>query len=117
MKYKMVIAVREDLKISSGKIAVQVAHAAVECALIAKRKKRKWFKEWYDEGQRKVVVKVKNVDEIMDLKKRAEKLKITTSLIRDAGLTEIPPGTITSLGIGPAPEEIINKVTGNLPLL
>ena len=117
MKYKMVIVVREDLDISCGKISAQVAHAAVECALIAKRKKRKWFKEWYDEGQKKVVVKVKDIQEMMRLKKRAEKLNITTSLIRDAGLTEIPPGTVTSLGIGPAPEEIINKVTGNLPLL
>ncbi len=117
MRYKMVIVVREDLKISCGKIAAQVSHAAVECALISKRKKRRWFKEWYNEGQRKVVVKVKGERELIELKKKAENLKLTTSLIRDAGLTEIPPGTITSLGIGPAPEEIINKVTGNLPLL
>ena len=117
MKYKMVIVVRGDLDISCGKIATQVAHAAVECSLISKRKKRTWFRNWFLEGQRKIVVRVGSLHELLLLKKRAEKLNIVTSLVRDAGLTEVPPDTITALGIGPAPEEIINKVTGNLPLL
>jgi len=40
-----------------------------------------------------------------------------TYLVVDAGHTEIPAGTKTVLGIGPAPDNIIDKITGDLPLL
>ena len=58
MEYKMVIGVRTDLKLSKGKTAVQVAHAAVACALKAKKHHKIVFSNWYNEGQKKVVVKV-----------------------------------------------------------
>ena len=52
MEYKLVVAVREDLNLSKGKMAVQVAHAAVAAALEAKANHPKWFKAWMDEGQK-----------------------------------------------------------------
>lgn len=115
--YKMVIVVREDLNLSKGKLAVQAAHAAVACALKTKKNKSKWFKKWMDEGGKKAVVIVENEKEFYPLKEKAEHLNITTTLIEDAGRTEIPPGTKTVLGIGPAPSNIIDQVTGELPLL
>jgi PTH2 family peptidyl-tRNA hydrolase len=117
MDNKMVIVVRQDLKLSAGKMAAQVAHAAVNCAFAAKRRTPEWFERWYSEGQRKVVVKVPNLQELYAVKTRAEDLGLVTSLITDAGMTEIPPNTVTCLGIGPGPEATVDKVTGDLKLV
>jgi len=114
---KMVIAVRKDIKLSPGKLAAQVAHAAVNCALSAKKRKTDWYERWYAEGQKKVVVKVKDLKELLELKMAAESAGLVTSLITDAGMTELPPNTTTCLGIGPAPDNLIDKVTGHLGLM
>ncbi len=114
---KMVIVVREDLNLSCGKLAAQVAHAAVQCTLESEKRKNPHLKEWLREGQKKVVVKAKDLRALYELEFSAKNLGLVTSIIRDAGLTEIPPGTVTCLGIGPGPENIVDKVTGSLPLL
>ena len=58
MEYKMVILVRQDLKLPKGKMAAQVAHAAVEAAVKSSDSK---VDGWLSQGQKKVVLKV--VDE------------------------------------------------------
>ena len=116
-EYKMVIVTRKDLSLSAGKLAAQVAHAAVNCALVSKTKKPTWFGRWQREGAKKVVVKVDLLEEFFALKEKAEDLGLVTSLIEDAGHTEIPAGTQTVLGIGPAPNNLIDQVTGELALL
>lgn len=115
--YKMVIVTRKDLKLSPGKLAAQVAHAAVECALETKKRNSKWFMKWSREGAKKTVVKTECLEDFFLLKEKAEKLDIFTIIISDAGHTEIPAGTKTVLGVGPAPDNLINQVTGDLSLL
>ena len=118
-KYKQVLVIRNDLGMSCGKISSQVAHAAVSLYEIAKNNKKykKWLKKWINEGQKKVVVKGRDERELFELYDKGKKLGLPVVLIQDRGLTEIPPGTRTALGIGPAPEAEIDKVTKNLPLL
>jgi PTH2 family peptidyl-tRNA hydrolase len=116
-EYKMVIVTRSDLSLSAGKLAAQVSHAAVTCTLLTKKNKPDWFAKWQREGAKKVVVKVETLEEFFPLKEKAEKLGITTDIVTDAGHTEIPEGTQTVLGIGPAPSNLIDQVTGELALL
>jgi PTH2 family peptidyl-tRNA hydrolase len=115
--YKMVIVTRNDLSLSAGKLAVQVSHAAVICTLLTKKNKPEWFSKWQREGAKKVVVKVESLDDFYLLKEKAESLGLSTTIIADAGHTEIPEGTQTVLGIGPGPSNLVDRVTGELPLL
>lgn len=115
--YKLVVAVRSDLKLSRGKLAVQVAHAAVTCAIRASKKDKKNFRAWYEEGQKKVAVKVPSLQALHQLQAQAKLAGLTTALIRDAGHTEVEPGTVTCLGLGPTPNEKLDKLTGELSLV
>lgn len=115
-EYKLVIVVREDVDLSPGKMAAQVAHAAVMAALEAKGHSEKWFSQWLREGQKKVVVRGESLAELRQLEMEARKLKLVAAIVQDAGMTELPPGTITCLGIGPGPNNIVDQVTGHLPL-
>ncbi len=114
---KLVVLVRNDLKMTKGKIAAQVAHAAVNCAFASKKKDAANFNAWYDSGQAKVVLRVDSERELFEFKAVAEALGITCSLITDAGRTQIEPGSITCLGIGPEKVSVLDKITGDLKML
>ncbi|MCY0868876.1 MAG: peptidyl-tRNA hydrolase Pth2 [Desulfurococcus sp.] len=114
---KQVIVVRSDLEISKGKIAVQVAHASVIAAFEAFHKRREWFEEWWSSGQKKIVVKASGEEELVKRYREAVSRGLPASIVRDAGLTEVPPGTLTAIAIGPAPDRDVDALTGDLKLL
>jgi len=116
-RFKQCIVVRVDLGMSKGKLASQVGHAAVSTAEIARKNKWKWWNLWIKEGQMKVVLKVNSKTELEILCDRAKNLDLPCVQIVDRGLTEIQPGTITCIGIGPAPIAKVDIVTGDLTLL
>ena len=95
---KLVVLVRQDLRLPKGKLAVQVAHAAVECVLKASEDD---VEPWLDEGGTKIVLKVAGRKELFKYKKAADDSGLNNVVIADAGKTTVPPGTITCLGIGP----------------
>ena len=115
---KQVIVVRSDLKMGKGKVAAQVAHAALDAADVARRKHPGWYDSWRAQGQAKVVVKTDGGEAALEeLQKQARTMGLPVSLIQDRGLTQLEPGTTTCLGIGPGPSDEIDKVTGKLKLL
>jgi len=110
---KQVILVRKDLKMGLGKAVAQACHASLGSAL---KCNRKIIEKWMKEGGKKVVLKA-SLQEILEAEKKARKAKIPSFLVVDAGLTQLEPGTVTALGIGPHEEEKIDKITGKLKLL
>lgn len=117
LQYKMCIVIRTDLGMSVGKMIAQACHAAVGANEDAKRLNHKAWIKWREEGAKKVALEAESLEEIEELAKGAEELDIVSVTIHDAGLTEIPPGTVTALGLGPDRSDRLDKVTGNLPLL
>jgi len=115
--YKIVLVVRGELRLTEGKVAVQVAHAAVMLFQEAQRRHRDELDAWLAQGQKKIAVVAPTLDELDRLAREARARGIPTVLVEDAGLTEVPPGTKTVLGLGPARGGELDAITGALPLL
>jgi len=113
---KQIIVVRIDLDMGKGKIAAQVGHACVLGAEHVRKSNPDWFKEWWG-GQEKVVVRVSSLKELEEIKEHAFSLNVPCSEVTDAGHTQIEPGTTTCVSLGPAPEDLVDKISGNLKLL
>jgi PTH2 family peptidyl-tRNA hydrolase len=115
--YKMCIVLRMDLGMSTGKLIAQAAHAAVGTSELGKKENHKAWRRWRDEGAKKVALEAESLEEIEGLAEKANELDIVNILIQDAGHTEVPPGTVTALGLGPDRTDLLDKVTGSLPLI
>lgn len=113
---KMVLLVRTDLGMTKGKAAAQCAHAAVGCYKKAARSAPEVLKKWEYCGQAKVTLKVDSEEAMVQLQSRARARGLVTSLVRDAGRTQIEAGSATVLGIGPAPADVVDEITGHLKL-
>ena len=114
---KQAVVVRTDLQMGKGKIAAQVAHASLSAAEEAMRRRAEWYEAWKDGGQAKVVLKVKSEDELREIHKKARAAGLPSSLIEDRGLTQVEPGSVTCVGVGPGPDSEVDKLTGDLKLL
>jgi PTH2 family peptidyl-tRNA hydrolase len=112
--YKQCLVLRDDIRMSCGKKCAQAAHASIGAY---ERADKTIKKKWLDEGQKKVVLKAPSERALHELKVIAERAGIAAVLIQDAGMTEIPPGTVTALGLGPAKNEELDRITGTLSLL
>jgi PTH2 family peptidyl-tRNA hydrolase len=120
---KMVLLVREDLNMSSGKVAAQCSHAAVGLfqRLISEEYRshptvQKNLKTWIEEGQKKVCLSIANVEMLEDLRASCSMKRIPYFVVEDAGRTEVAYGTETVMAIGPCENEVLDRVTGKLRL-
>ena len=115
--YKQVILIRTDLGMSTGKKCAQACHAAGSAADLARTRQKYAWKTWKQTGKKKVILKIKTLEDMQDIVNQLKRKEIPHYLIQDAGLTQLEPGTITALGIGPVQSNVIDPITGNLKLL
>lgn len=139
-KAKQMIVMRRDLKMRKGKIAAQAGHACVEATLTALAREdrlgqisldpdangiyladmgtaRTCLTDWFDAGVAKVCVYVDSEEELLDLYQRGREAGFAVALIRDAGHTEFHgEPTYTCLAFEPLTADLIDPLTGELPL-
>ncbi|CAK7902647.1 peptidyl-tRNA hydrolase 2 [[Candida] anglica] len=119
---KMVLVVRQDLKMGKGKAAAQCSHATL--ALYKKISNPNseaynpnMLNRWeYGNGQAKVTLQVPNQEEMDILFAQAISMGVNAHIIHDAGRTQIAAGSATVLGLGPAPKSVLDQITGSLKL-
>ena len=110
---KQAIVARRDLGMGEGKLAAQVAHASLSASEDTGRRNRT---EWKGEGQKKVVRGADSESQLFELADKADTEGLPYAIVRDAGHTELDPGTVTTLAVGPARDALVDRVTGDLPL-
>jgi PTH2 family peptidyl-tRNA hydrolase len=110
---KQAIVVRTDIGMGTGKLAAQVAHASLSAYEDADERTRR---AWKGDGQKKVVLKGKSEATLFELADVAESAGLPNAVIRDAGHTQLEPGTVTALAVGPGEDDAVDRVTGDLSL-
>lgn len=141
---KMTLVVRKDLKMGNGKIAAQCAHAAVAVVedILAIRSAQtassaaavtgstnaaaldsrsqlwlRWYDAWHASGCSKVALQCPDEATMMAIARHAKEKQLPFYVIRDAGRTQIAPGSKTVVAVGPGPKSVVDEVTGDLKLL
>jgi len=112
--YKMVVVVRTDLGMGTGKIAAQVGHAVLGC--YQRHPNRQSVEKWDREGAAKIVLRVETKEELDRVVGMATEKGLNSYVVEDAGRTQIEPGSVTCVGIGPDLITKIDEVTGSLKL-
>lgn len=113
---RMIILVRTDLKMGTGKMCAQVAHAAVALTLSLQKKNSALLARWNNCNSPKVCLKVDSLQQLLNLEDEARLRGIPTASICDAGRTQIDPGTMTCVALCATKQEL-DRVTGKLKLL
>ena len=126
MNSKQIIVVRRDLKMPKGKMAAQVSHASMACILNLFRdsdnnyhyetKEDCGVSQWLNGSFTKVVLYCNSLEEILEVKKKADDAGLLTALIEDEGRTVFNEPTVTCLGIGPDFSDKFTGITDHLKL-
>jgi PTH2 family peptidyl-tRNA hydrolase len=112
---KLAVVVRKDLGMSCGKISGQVGHASVKAYRMADGTNE--GVNWYQEGQKKIVLKTPDEISLLKISEIARLNGLQVNSVRDLGLTQLEPNTLTCIAIGPDTDEKIDSVIKELKLL
>lgn len=113
---KQIIVMRKDLKMPTGKMVAQGAHASMKATVMHMEDPR--VKEWLSGLFTKVVVGVSSEEELLQVHQAALDAGLITEKIVDSGLTVFDGvHTLTCIAVGPDTHENLKPITGNLKLL
>ncbi|KAG7099466.1 hypothetical protein E1B28_001316 [Marasmius oreades] len=109
---KLVLVVRNDLKMSPGMISTHCGQATLACYKALLEKNAQLVRDWERTGQAKIALKGNSEEQLLELEAMAKSLNLCARSVQDKDL-----GTKTILAIGPSPVPLVNQVTGKLRLL
>jgi PTH2 family peptidyl-tRNA hydrolase len=112
-RFKQAIILRKDLEMSTGKMVAQGSHASLGAYQKADKDGRD---KWTQQGQKKIVLEA-DEEQLQQKLSKAEEMNVNYFKVKDAGHTEVKPGTVTALGLGPEKETRLDKIISDLPLL
>lgn len=111
-----VIVIREDLNMKKGKMIEQSSNASLQSYI--KYKDTSFCKDWVETGKtKKIIAGVNSEEELFEIYRLAHEENLPCILIKDSDFNEFKKSTHTVTVLGPAPEKLINKITGGLNLL
>ena len=115
---KMCFVVNTELKMGTGKVAAQVAHACLtlDREIAGKTMSHAQYRVWRLSGQTKVVLQCRSTEEMLSLYDKTRRIGVVSSLIRDAGHTQVAAGSVTVLGLF-GEDSRLRDLTGHLKLL
>lgn len=117
-----------------GKVAAQCGHAAVAAYATALIQQPELLNHWMNTGRTmrrngyfhiylshilggaKVTLRLNSEEEMLEIHKKAKQMGILSSIVRDAGHTQVAPGSKTVIAIGPAPKTVLEQITKDLAL-
>lgn len=114
---KMWLAIRTDLTLSKGKLAVQAMHAAGWLHILAFNDFPELMQEYMGQATPKICVKAKNLHALERIEREAVAAGIPCYTVADAGRSEVAPGTKTVCMFGPAYRDELPKYLRELNML
>lgn len=112
--YKLAVVVRNDIVMTTGKLAAQVGHAVHDAVT---RCKAEILESWEADGSMIVVLEERSEAGLRSVEATARTAGVAVHDVQDEGLTEVESGTWTALAVGPDNVDRIDSVTGRLRLL
>uniref|UniRef100_A0A4W5NI72 Peptidyl-tRNA hydrolase 2, mitochondrial n=1 Tax=Hucho hucho TaxID=62062 RepID=A0A4W5NI72_9TELE len=108
-EFKMILVVRSELKMGKGKVPAQCSHAAVSAYKQVQLRNPELLKQWEYCGQPEIVVKAPDEDSLLELVGLPASVGLPVFLLQNAGRTQTAQGSLTVLGVGPGPADLVDK--------
>ena len=113
---KQVIAIRKDKGLSKGEMLALIARASAAATQAISQERKQTHKEWIQSGQKKVVIRLGSLQELLNLERNCKITNILTKVL-PSDSNNAKNNEPVVLAIGPASEAKLKTITDQFPLL